>query len=117
MMVASPRCVDVTVVVRAAALALVGLARRVGTQHTAVANPRRRSVGHQLAGVRNATEIDDRLLHRHFDALAFASELALIQRGQDANRGVQARPRVAYRRPRLEWPAVRLARRAQRTAN
>ena len=52
--------------------------------------------------VRDATEVDHRLLHRDFDALAATGGLALQQRGQDADRHVQPGAGVADGRAGLE---------------
>src|SRR5205807_282372 len=109
--------VDVAVVVRAATFAGVRLAGRVGAHDAAVADARRGLVPQQLTGVGDAAEVDHGLLHGDFDALAAPGELALVQRGQDADRGMQAGARVADRQARLQRPPVRLAGGAHRAAN
>src|SRR5207247_5186039 len=68
--------VDVAVVVGAVALAAVDLAGGAGAQHALVADARGRAVPERLAGVGDAAEVDDRLLHRHLDPPAASGALA-----------------------------------------
>src|ERR687888_327640 len=75
-----------------------------------------RVAGRELPGERDAAVVDDRVLHRDLDALALPGLGALVERGQDADRGVQARARVSDRGPRLEWDPVALAGQADRPA-
>ena len=54
-------------------------------------------------------DIDHRVLHGHFDMLAFASRVALLQSRQDTNRHMHAGAGITNRRPdisrRIFWKA------------
>ena len=110
MMIACARGVHVAVVVGPAALALVGLAGRIRAKHAAIASPPGWFVRRQLAGVGDSTEVDHGFLHRYFDPLATARELALVERRQNANGRMQAGTGVADGRSWLQRPAVHLTR-------
>src|ERR1700756_4872279 len=103
------RRVDIAIVVWPAALARIGLARRVGSHDALIAHARSSMAPQILCGVGNAAVIDDAVLHRTTDRLALAGELALIERRKDADRSVQPGAGFSDRRPRLDWAAVRLA--------
>src|SRR5215472_18826915 len=103
------RGIDVAIIVRTVAFALVGLARRVGAHDALIAHPRRGFAPQRLGSVGDAAVIDDAFLHRKLDALALAGELTLVERGKHTDRSVQSSSGVADRQPRLDRPAVGLA--------
>jgi hypothetical protein len=65
----------------------------------------------------HADQVYDRVLHRHLDLLPLAREMALHQRGENADHAVHAGPRVADRGPRVGRGIVREARDAHRAAH
>src|SRR5271165_7614928 len=96
------RGIDIAIVVRSAALARIGLARRIGA-HDALVAPARRSMAPQiLGGVGDAAVIDDAFLHRTPNELTLAGELTLIECSEDADGGVQPGTCVADRRTRFD---------------
>src|SRR6266851_3394586 len=103
------RGIDIAIVVRSAALAGVSLARRVGAHDALISHARRGMAPQILGGIGDAAIIDDAFLHRALDLLALAGELALIQRPENADRGVQAGAGVADRQTGFDWAAVGLA--------
>src|SRR5437899_12741975 len=103
------RGIDIAIVVRAAALARIGLARRVGAHDALIARARRGFAPQRLSRVGDAAIIDDAFLHRQLDALALAGELALVERGENADRAVQPGAGIADRRAGLERATVGLA--------
>src|SRR5215831_15181824 len=103
------RRIDIAIVVGPAALARIGLARRVGT-HDALVPHARSSMAPQILGsIGNAAVVDHAVLHRTADQLALAGKLALIERSEDADRSVEASAGVTDRRTRLDRAAVGLA--------
>src|SRR5712691_2406473 len=103
------RGIDIAIVVRSATLAGISLARRVGAHDALIAHARRGMAPQILGGVGDAAVIDNAFLHRALDLLALAGELALIQRPENADRGVQARAGVADRQTGFDRAAVGLA--------
>ena len=65
----------------------------------------------------DADQVDDRVLHRDLDLLAFARGVSLHQRGENADHAVHARARVADRRPDEGRRAVGEARDAHGAAH
>src|SRR4029077_13255270 len=117
MPVAGTRRVDEAVVVETSALALVEAARRGRAERAAIARAHRRLAAGGLARERDAAEVDHGILHRHFDVLAPAGALALVQGRQDANGAVQPGARVADRRSGLEGFGLLRACEAQGSAH
>src|SRR3984893_15109531 len=109
MLLVGTRSVDIAVVVWPAALARIGLARRVGAHDALIAHARRGMAPQILGGVGDAAVTDNAFLHRALDLLALAGELALIQRPENADRGVQAGAGVADRQTGFDRAAVGLA--------
>src|SRR3974377_87041 len=109
MLLVGTRSVDIAIVVWPAALARIGLARRIGAHDALIAHARSGMAPQILGSIGNAAVIDDAVLHRALDPLALAGELALIERRKDADRSVQAGAGVADRRTRLDRAAVGLA--------
>src|SRR5215467_13781313 len=103
------RRIDIAIVVGPAALARIGLARRIGAHDALIAHARSSMAPQILGSIGDAAVIDNAVLHRASDQLALASELALIERGKDADRSVQPGAGVADRRTRLDRAAVWLA--------
>src|SRR5260370_18330573 len=103
------RSVDVAVIVRTVAFALVSLAGRVGAHDALIAHPRPRFSPQRLGGVGDAAIIDHAFLHRQLDALAFAGELTLIEGREYAGRAVQPGPGIADRQTGLDRAAIWLA--------
>jgi hypothetical protein len=116
-MIPSARRIDETVVVRPTALALIHLAGRVGTELALVPQTLGWLIREGLAGVGNAAEVDHRLLHGDLDPLAAPGDIPMVERGQDPDRGVQPRARVADVDAWLERSPVALAGRAERPAD
>src|SRR5579859_5685184 len=88
------RCVDVAVVIHPITLAAKRSAGSAGTACCSAATSLGGLACQRLCGVGHPGVVDHRFLHRHFDALTSAGVLALIQRGEDANRGVKTGARV-----------------------
>src|ERR1700740_772057 len=109
MLLVGTRSIDIAIVVWPAALARIGLARRIGAHDALIAHARSSMAPQVLGSVGNAAVIDDAVLHRALDPLALAGELPLIERRKDADRGVEAGAGVADRRTRLDRAAVGLA--------
>src|SRR5439155_2624215 len=109
MLLVGARSIDIAIVVWSAALAWIGLARRIGAHDALIAHARSSMAPQILGSIGNAAVIDDAVLHRALDPLALAGELALIERRKDADRSVQPGAGVADRRTRLDWAAVGLA--------
>src|SRR5262245_18321353 len=65
----------------------------------------------------HADQVDDRVLHRDLDPLALAGEVALHERGKDADHAVHAGAGVADRRPDVGRRTVRKACDAHRPAH
>src|SRR5207237_10419023 len=96
-------------IVGTVAFAFIGLARRVGAHDALITRARRGYAPQRLGGVGDAAVIDDAFLHRQLDTLALAGELALVERGENADRAVQPGAGVADRRAGLERATVGLA--------
>src|SRR2546428_6821874 len=109
--------VDEAVVIEACRLALVEAAGGGRAKRAAVARAYRRLAAGSLAREGDAAEVDHSILHGHFDVLAPASALALVQGGQDADGTVQAGSRVADGRSGLEGLGIHGAREAQGSAH
>src|SRR5271165_6168284 len=109
MLLVGTRSIDIAIVVWPAALARIGLARRIGAHDALIAHARSSMAPQILGSIGNAAVIDDAVLHRALDPLALAGELALIERCKDADRSVQPGAGVADRRTRLDRAAVGLA--------
>src|SRR5215472_14148503 len=103
------RRIDIAIVVWPAALARIGLARRIGSHDALIAHARSSMAPEILSGIGNAAVIDDAVLHRALDPLALTGELPLIECGKHADRSVEAGAGVADRRTRLDRAAVGLA--------
>src|SRR5262249_32301492 len=109
--------IDEDPVVRSAALARVGVAWGAGAEDAAVAVTLGRLPPQQLAAVGDPREVDDRLLHGDFDALAPPGNLALEERSQDANRRVQPGAGIANGWARLKGTLTGLASGGEGTAD
>src|SRR5215469_2823093 len=109
MLLVGARSIDIAVVVWPAALARIGLARRIGAHDALIAHARSSMAPQILGSIGYAAVIDHAVLHRALDPLALAGELALIECGKDADRSVEAGSGVADRRTRLDRAAVGLA--------
>src|ERR1700746_2519068 len=109
MLLVGARSIDIAIVVWPAALARIGLARRIGAHDALIAHARSSMAPQILGSVGNAAVIDHAVLHRTADQLALASELALIKRTKNADRSVQPGAGVADCRTRLDRAAVGLA--------
>src|ERR1700741_3814266 len=103
------RRIDIAVVVWPAALARIGLARRIGAHDTLIAHARSSMAPQILGRIGNAAVVDHAVLHRALDPLALAGELALIERREDADRSVEAGTGIADRRGWLDRTAVGVA--------
>src|SRR5207244_8811974 len=108
MLLVGTRSIDIAIVVWPAALARIGLARRIGAHDALIAHTRSSMAPQILGSVGDAAVIDDAVLHRALDPLALSGELALIERRKDADRSVQPGAGVADRRTRLDRAAVGL---------
>src|SRR5215471_10429630 len=109
MLLVGTRSIDIAIVVWPAALARIGLARRIGAHDALIAHAWSSMAPQILGSIGNAAVIDDAVLHRALDPLALTGELALIERRKDADRSVEASAGVADRRTRLDRAAVGLA--------
>src|SRR6516164_6383051 len=109
MSLVSARRIDIAIVVWPAALARIGLARRIGSHDALITHARSGMAPQILGSIGNAAVIDDAVLHRTADQLALTGELALIERRKYADRSVQAGAGIADRRTRLDRATVRLA--------
>src|SRR5215472_12619737 len=96
------RRIDVAIVVWPAALAGIGLTRRIGAHDALIAHARSSMAPQILGSIGDSAVIDNAVLHRASDQLALAGELALIERAKDADRSVQPGAGVADRRTRLD---------------
>src|SRR5206468_10291661 len=105
MLLVGTRRIDIAIVVWSAALAWIGLARRIGAHDALIAHARSSMAPQILGSIGNAAVIDDAVLHRALDPLALAGELALIERPKNADRSVQPGAGVADRRTRLDRAA------------
>src|SRR6516164_542514 len=103
------RSVDIAIVVGPAALARIGLARRIGTHDALIAHARSGMAPQILGSIGNAAVIDHAVLHCTANQLTLAGELALVERRKDADRGVETGAGVADRRTGLDRAAVGLA--------
>src|SRR6266513_1947323 len=109
MLLVGARRIDIAIVVWPAALARVGLARRIGAHDALIAHAWSSMAPQILGSIRDAAVIDDAVLHRALDPLALTGELALIEGRKDADRGVQPGAGVADRRTGLDRAANGLA--------
>src|SRR5207247_6478491 len=109
--------VDEAVVIESSPLARVAAAGGGRAPRAAVARAHCRLAAGRLAREGDAAEVDHGVLHGHFDVLAPARALALMQGGQDADGAVQPGARVADGRSRLEGLGLRRARQAQGSAH
>ena len=105
---------DVCVVVGTAGGAGIGVGGRgVGEPITGA---RHHGAGLEVVAQRHAHVVDDRVLHGHLDVLTAGRLGALDQRGQDADRAVQAGARIADGRAGLEGRPAGQTGHAQRAA-
>src|ERR1700740_3548999 len=109
MLLVGTRSIDIAIVVWPAALARIGLARRIGAHDALIAHARSSMAPQILGSIGNAAILYHAVLHRTSDQLALAGELALIERRKDADRSMQSGAGVADRRTRFDRAAVRLA--------
>src|SRR5271165_707560 len=109
MLLVGARSINIAIVVWPAALARIGLARRIGAHDALIAHARSSMAPQILGSIGNAAVIDDAVLHRTLDPLALAGELALIEGRKDADRSVETGAGVADRRARLDRAPVGLA--------
>src|SRR6266478_4400167 len=109
MLLVGARSINIAIVVWPAALARIGLARRIGAHDALIAHARSSVAPQILGSIGNAAVINHAILHRALDPLALAGELALIERPKNADRSVEAGAGVADRRTRLDRAAVGLA--------
>src|SRR3984893_1970666 len=109
MLLVGTRSIDIAIVVWPAALARIGLARRIGAHDALIAHARSSMAPQILGSIGNAAVIDDAVLHRALDPLALAGELALIERPKYADRSVQPGAGAADRRTWSWRAAVGLA--------
>src|SRR5271165_3669177 len=109
MLLVGARSINIAIVVWAAALARIGLARRIGAHDALIAHARSSMAPQILGSIGNAAVIDHAVLHRTPNELTLAGELALIESGEDADRSVEAGAGVADRRPGFDRAPVGLA--------